>query len=490
MKAPKNEVAPAAGGAMKKELTLWNFFTIGFGATIGTGWVLLVGDWMISGGGPIAAILAFLIGALFLLPMSAVFGEMAAAIPLSGGTVEYVRRAFGDTTSYITGWMIVLGKAILCPWESLAISLLVGERFGDLFPVLRSVKLYTILGADVYLLPTIIAVAVAVYVSSLNFRGASSAAKLQSFLFKALMLGVVLAAAISIIKGSPSNLMPVFQQVEGPSSSTSVTSLFSGILAVLVITPFFFSGFDTAPQQAEEASENLNWSKFALVIGLSLLAAGGFYIACIYSFGTILPWTEFIKSSVPALACLKDISMIIYIVMLCIATLATLGPMGPMNTSFGASSRIMFAMSRNHQIPASFSKLDPVKGTPVVANTIMCVLTIIGPFLGKKMLVPLTNVSSLAFIFSYTMVCFSCLKLRKSEPDLKRPFRVPFGILGVLAACLCGCIIIGLLVVPTSPASLTGLEWIITATWVVIGVAFYAATNGKRKAAIREAAVK
>lgn len=486
LKTPNNTVAPA-GGAMKKELTLWNFFTIGFGATIGTGWVLLVGDWMISGGGPVAAILAFLVGALFLLPMSAVFGEMAAAIPLAGGTVEYVRRAFGDTASYITGWMIVLGKAILCPWESLAMSLLIGERFGDLFPILRSIKLYTLLGANVYLFPTIIAVCVGIYVSSLNFRGASSAAKLQGFLFKALMLGVALAMGISMIKGSPSHLFPVFQQVEGPGSSTTATSLFAGIISVLVITPFFFSGFDTAPQQAEEASENLQWNKFAFVIGLSLLAAGGFYIACIYSFGTILPWTEFIKNSVPALACLKQISIILYIVMLCIATM---GPMGPMNTSFGASSRILFAMSRNHQIPASFSKLDPVKGTPVTANIIMCTLTLIGPFLGKKMLVPLTDVSSLAFIFSYTMVCFSCLKLRKSEPNLKRPFRVPCGIFGVLAACLCGCIIIGLLVIPMSPASLTGLEWIITLSWVVCGIVFYAASSKNRKATVLETAEK
>ena len=51
---------------MKKTLSLWNFFTIGFGAIIGTGWVLLVGDWMIIGGGPIAAMIAVSIGALFL----------------------------------------------------------------------------------------------------------------------------------------------------------------------------------------------------------------------------------------------------------------------------------------------------------------------------------------------------------------------------------------------------------------------------------------
>ncbi|MDD4402190.1 MAG: amino acid permease, partial [Desulfitobacteriaceae bacterium] len=70
---------------MKKSLGLWNYFTMGFGAIIGTGWILLVGDWMRIGGGPIAALLAFAVGALILFPVGAVFGELSSAIPVSGG---------------------------------------------------------------------------------------------------------------------------------------------------------------------------------------------------------------------------------------------------------------------------------------------------------------------------------------------------------------------------------------------------------------------
>ena len=89
---------PAAEqGGMKKTLSLWNFFTIGFGAIIGTGWVLQVGDWMVVGGGPVPAMIAFLLGAIALVPIGAVFGELTAAIPVSGGIVEYVDRTFGRT---------------------------------------------------------------------------------------------------------------------------------------------------------------------------------------------------------------------------------------------------------------------------------------------------------------------------------------------------------------------------------------------------------
>lgn len=461
-------------GGMKKTLSLWNFFTIGFGAIIGTGWVLMVGDWMIIGGGPIAAMIAFIIGAIFLLPIGAVFGELTAAIPISGGVVEYVDRTYGHMLSYITGWFLALGNAILCPWEAIAISTLVSDMFGDLFPILREYKMYSIMDADVYLLPTLIALSFAVYVIIQNFRGASAAAKLQALLAKALLLGMLLAMAISLIKGGPSNILPTFSMVEGATTNTSASTMFAGVISVLVMTPFFYAGFDTIPQQAEEASEGMDWNKFGSIIGLALLASGGFYMVCIYSFGSIIPWREFVKNSVPALACLKDISLALYVTMLCIATL---GPMGPMNSFYGATSRIMLAMGRKGQLPQSFAEVDPKSGTPRVPNMILALLTIAGPFLGKKMLVPLTNVSALAFIFSCTMVALACYKMRNTEPDLPRPYKVPGGKVGIALACMAGSCIVLLMIVPGSPATLNSVEWSLVLGWLVIGLAIRALTK-------------
>lgn len=339
--------------------------------------------------------------------------------------------------------------------------------FGDLFPILRSIKLYSIMGADVYLLPTVIALSFAVYVIIQNFRGASAAASLQAFLTKALLCGMILAMGISLVKGGPENIQPIFASVEGAASSTSASTMFAGIISVLVMTPFFYAGFDTIPQQAEEAAEGLDWNKFGRVISLALLASGGFYMVCIYSFGSIIPWTDFVKSSVPALACLKTINIFLYIAMLCIATI---GPMGPMNSFYGATSRIMLAMGRKGQLPRSFAEVDPVSGTPKTANILLAVLTVIGPFLGKKMLVPLTNVSALAFIFACTMVSFSCYKMRLTEPDLPRPYKVPYGKFGISLACLAGSLIVLLMVVPGSPATLNAVEWSIVLGWLAIGL--------------------
>ncbi len=474
---------PTSGG-MKKELTLFNFFTIGFGAIIGTGWVLLVGDWMVLGGGPIPAMIAFAIGAIFLVPIGMCFGELTAAIPISGGIIEYVDRTFGRKMGFLTGWMLLLGNAPLCPWEAIAISTLLTDRFAE-FPALawlRSVRLYTIMGADVYLWPTVIALGFAVLVIFLNFRGAGAAAKLSSFLAKALLAGMVLAMVISIATGSPSNALPVFSRATHAAggSATEATSLLGGIVAVLVMTPFFYAGFDTIPQQAEEASDNLDWKKFGLVPAIALLASGVFYLICIYSFGTIIDWHEFVRSSVPALAVLERINLFFYVAMLVIATL---GPMGPMNSFFGASTRLMLAMGRKEMLPKSFAEIDPKSGAPKNGNIVMAVLTLVGPFLGRNMLVPLTNVASLGFIFACTMAACACMRLRKTEPDLPRPYKVNGGKAGIACAIAAGAIVIGLMVLPFSPAALNGVEWAITASWVLIGILIMALYGNRHAAA-------
>lgn len=114
--------------------------------------------------------------------------------------------------------------------------------------------------------------------------------------------------------------------IDGNGAVTTAGSFLPGVLAVLVMTPFFYTGFDTIPQSAEEASEGLDWKKF----------------------GTIFPWKQSVAMPVPALASIEKISMWLYLPMLVIGTL---GPLGPMNSFYGATARIMLAMGRKATCP-------------------------------------------------------------------------------------------------------------------------------------------
>ena len=80
------------------------------------------------------------------------------------------------------------------------------------------------------------------------------------------------------------------------------------------------------------------------------------------------------------------------------------------------------------------------------------------------------------------MAGFACFKLRKTEPDLKRPYKVNGGMAGILAAICAGLIIIALMVVPFSPAALNTIEWAITISWIVIGFIILLAFGSKKTA--------
>lgn len=123
--------------------------------------------------------------------------------------------------------------------------------------------------------------------------------------------------------------------------------------------------------------------------------------------------------------------------------------------------------------------LDEKSGTSKMVNTVLAILTAMGPFLGKNMLVSLTNVSVLAFIFSCTVVSFAYLKMRYMGPDLPGPYKISGGKAGVCMAYLVGTTIIGLMMAPSSPVAPKSVEWAIVVVWLVIGLGLSAVTRAK-----------
>lgn len=180
---------------------------------------------------------------------------------------------------------------------------------------------------------------------------------------------------------------------------------------------------------------------------------------CTYAFGTIFPWKQAVAMPVSALASIEKISLWFYLPMLVIGTL---GPIGPMNSFYGATARLMLAMGKGY-LPNGFATIDRKTGTPKTANIVLAVATVIGPFLGGNLLIPLTEVSSLSFVSACTMAAAACMKMRGSEPDLPRPYTVPGGKFGIGLAIAAGVIIIGLQVLPFSPAALKSMSWVIVA---------------------------
>lgn len=474
--------AQSGHGGLRHHLTMMDYFALGFGAIIGTGWVVLVGDWMIVGGGPVPAILAFLLGALLLVPFGLVFGELASAIPVSGGVVDYAERAFGRPAAFLTGWFVILGNGCLVPWEGVAIAQFLAQVWGPIpgFGWMTGWRVH--LGSSsVQVLPALLADAAAVLVIVLNHFGTRSMAAISRVLTAALTACVLVIFVVALVRshGDWSGLVhPLFRSIDaGHSGSvsgavTQVTGFGGGIAAVLVLTPFFYVGFDTIPQAAEEAGNSVDWKRFGWVITGSILAAAVFYAVCIAGFGLSGRWTDFVSKPFPAMLVIRGFPQWLVIPLFLIATIS---PLGPLNSFYAATSRVIFEMGRRRLVSPTFAYLDGQTGAPTHANAVLAVAALLGPWIPGYFLESLVSVSSLAFVLSCTISALACLRLRSTEPDLPRPARVPGGRLGILAAVAMGAILLALLVVPSSPGYLKGIEWGIVLVWTLAGLAVLAA---------------
>src|SRR5260221_5757805 len=83
---------------LARRLNLWNYFALGFGTMIGTGWVILMDDWL-GRGGPLGAMIGFLLGGVLLLPIGYVYGQWVRRLPDAAGEAAYTPPGFSPLVS-------------------------------------------------------------------------------------------------------------------------------------------------------------------------------------------------------------------------------------------------------------------------------------------------------------------------------------------------------------------------------------------------------
>lgn len=451
---------------LKKDLEIIDLFTIGFGAIIGVGWVITIGKWIDSAGGAIPAILAFISASFILIPISKAYGELASSMPEAGGPIAYSRIALGKFWSFIGGWYLALAYIMMCPWEIIAI----GQLLETLFPSFKNFPIYEIQGSVVYLPTLILSLIIGFVVMYINFRGVDLVVKFQKRFIGILLGIVVIALCVSLMKGNLSNLLPVVAKTEGNKEG----SLLKGFLSVLAITPFFFSGFDTIPQAAEELKESVSKKKIGKVLSISVISASVFYALIILAVTLVLPWKDIISMELPAAEVYtKGLDMNFLTRLIIIG--AFCGTLTCLNSFFISSAKVLLSLSKSNMIPNYFGKLHSKFQTPVVANLFIGVIVIVGAFLGKGMIKPLVNVCSFGFLFVWFQVAIDAKIIRIKYPKLHRPYKVKSSTLSV--AVFLSIIMLLLLLIPGSPASLELIEVIIIIIWLILGLILYLYMN-------------
>ena len=447
---------------LNKVLNTGDVLVTAFGAMIGWGWVVSSGSW-IQTAGVVGTIIAFLIGGLMIYFVGMAYAELTTALPESGGAKVFTQRAFGASGSFICTWAIVLSYIGVVCFEACSLPTIIQY----IFPGFMKGYLYTIEGFDIYLTWLIVAILFAFLITYINIIGVKAAAVLQKILTITIATVGIVLVVISAINGNLSNFdNQIF-------TGESAGSIFRNILSVAMVAPFFLFGFDVIPQAAEEI--NVPLKKLGRLLILSITLAVGFYSLVVLAVGYGMNFTE-IKTSISKSGLVTADAMAKLFNSTVMAKILIVGGMCGIITSWNSfmigGSRALMAMAGSYMIPHVFAKTHPKYKTPQLALILIGILSIVSLFFGRAMLVWIANSASFACCFSYCMVSIAFIRLRITEPELKRPFKVNnYKFVGFFAVVLSGFMIV-MYLIPGTGCTLTIQELTISGGWAVIGGVF------------------
>lgn len=164
------------------------------------------------------------------------------------------------------------------------------------------------------------------------------------------------------------------------------------MISVIVIVPWFLSGFDAIPQAAEESETGVHPSKVGPAIIVSILMGIVFYVIVIFDVAMTMPWQESYAFELPAAAMFRIAFGYECAAQLVLFT-GMLGLITTLNGFFIASSRLLFALGRGGLLPEWFGQVHPRFHTPRNALLFVGATALIGPFLGQAALAPIVNSS-------------------------------------------------------------------------------------------------
>jgi len=428
---------------LARKLRLIDYFALGFGVMVGTAWLVVMDD-ILQRGGPLGAIIGFTTGALMLLPIGYVYGQLVRAIPDAAGEAAYVARFFPPSVSFGTGWMMFLSYFLTCPFEALA----AGRIAGYLFPSLNRFELYRLGGYPVYLPHVLLGLAITIALTWLNYRGIQASARVgKATTFTFLTLVVVFAAA-GATHGSPANLRPLF----------SHAPLLS-VLLVWQVVPWLISGFESVGKCAEEARPGFPARDFSVAILLTIFAGLVFFWVVISAVSYVAPWQSLNSNQQFPTALAFERALHAHWIVDLIMASALVALLQAFNANVVASSRLLFAMGRRKLLDERMARVHPRNQTPSTAILTVGVATALAMLLGEAGLVPILEVGALASAVGWMSACAAYWRMK---PNLGGRAAAAFGLLVTALMVL-------VKIVPVVPGHFTRYEWIALAIWAALG---------------------
>ena len=427
--------------------------TLGIASVVGAGIFVTTGQAASEFAGP-AVVISFVLAGIAAGLTAICYAELAAMIPIAGSTYSYAYAAFGTFVAWFIGWDLLLeylfaASTVAVGWSGYADSFLgsvglhvphdlVNPPFGD--------------DAGVLNVPAILIVLATCALLLIGTRQSARANNSMVVLKMAILVLFVIVGAAYV---TPDNWEPFVPANDGDFGHYGVT----GVIRAAGVVFFAYVGFDAVSTAAAEARDPQTTIPRGLLltvlISTVLYVAIGLVLTGLVPYQTLNvsdPISKAIEEAGPGAAWLDN----------AIDIAAVIGLASTVLVTFYGQTRILMRMSSDGMLPGVFGRVSARFKTPTF-TTVVCAVA--GAAVAGLMPIDvLGQLVSIGTLMAFLIVCAGVMVLRRTHPDLERPFRVrhiqviaPLGILSALALM----------------AMLPADTWIRLAVWLCIGLTIF-----------------
>jgi APA family basic amino acid/polyamine antiporter len=462
---------------LHKSLGPWSLTAFGIGAVIGSGIFILTGtaaagqnlqfqsilnapvlDLLINGGSAVSTIgrqgagpgisLSFLVTAFVCSFAALCYAELASMIPVAGSAYTYAYAILGEIFAWIIGWDLILEYAV----SNMAVAVGFSAYLNDLLDGVFHLHLPKSLagpavanGAFTGSVFNISALVILIALTWILVRGVRESASTNN-----IMVVVKIAAILIFVIGAA-------HAVNTANWHPFLPNGMPGMLTGAAIVFFTYIGFDSVSTAAEECRNPQRDLPFGIIMTLVVCAA--LYIAVALVLTGIASWKT-LGSAAPVADSLKALGM--NRIRAWVNVGALVGMISSLMVFQYGQARVWFAMSRDGLLPRAFAKVHPRFRTPHVSTWIAGLF--VGIPAGIWDIGTFADLSNIGTLFAFIVVAAGVLVLRRTQPDRRRGFRVPWSpFLPILSIVFC---LVLMLALPLE-------TWLRFFVWLAIGLVIY-----------------
>ncbi|GGN06877.1 APA family basic amino acid/polyamine antiporter [Actinoplanes campanulatus] len=431
------------GTRLKKAVSVRHLTAMGVGAIIGTGIFVVIGEGSRIAGP--AVVLSFVLAAVACAFSALSYAELASSIPVSGSAYTYAYATLGEVVAWIIGWDLILEYGV----SVAAIALGWGGNLNAFLDAAFGWSLPTAIATSpedggIFNLP---AVVVVLAITFLLVRGVTESLRVNLVMVVIKLLVLTFFIVVAFANFGTGNFTPF-----APHGVDGITS-------AAAIIFFAYIGFDAVSTGSEEARNPARDLPLA-IIG-SLVVCTVFYVLTVIGAIGIATPEQMSASDAPLAAALDQGAGLNWAAAV-LALGAVVAITSVVLVIFYGQTRIFFAMCRDGLLPRRLAAVNQRYGTPARLTIILGVsISVLAAFVPLGTIVELVNIGTL---FAFVLVNIGVIVLRRTRPDMPRPYRVPW--VPVLP-------LIGIAFAVYLMADLPLDTWIRFVGWMAVGLLIY-----------------